>query len=75
MATLTTQSCPRCSGRLLNTGDLVSRYLSCLMCGYVREGRQIDPAVARAEVELDGREEPRLRTSARERIVLVESAA
>jgi hypothetical protein len=65
MATVATHSCPRCSGRLLRTGDLVSSYLSCLMCGYVRESRQLDPAIARAEVETDGREEPRLRTPAR----------
>jgi hypothetical protein len=66
MATLTkTEFCPRCAGRLLRTGDLVSRYMSCLMCGYVKESRQLDAAIARAEVETDGREEPRLRTHAR----------
>jgi hypothetical protein len=35
------------------------------MCGYVKESRQLDAAIARAEVETDGREEPRLRTHAR----------
>ena len=66
MATLTYDTCPRCSGRLLRAGDATSDYLNCLMCGFVRELRQLDPVTARAEVELNGREEPRLRTRTRE---------
>jgi hypothetical protein len=65
MATLTQATCPRCSGRLLRAGDTTSDYLNCLMCGFVRELRQLDPAIARVEVELSGREEPRLRRTHR----------
>ena len=64
LAATATSTCPRCNGRLLAQRDPVSDYLNCLMCGYVRERRQLDPATARAEAELDGREEPRTRTQA-----------
>jgi hypothetical protein len=52
MATLTSPTCPRCNGRLRPERDSVSDYLSCLMCGFIQERRQLALAVARAEAEI-----------------------
>lgn len=47
------ERCPRCAGRLASTMDYYSRYLTCIMCGFVKETRTVDAEVARAEAELD----------------------
>lgn len=43
--------CPRCAGRLVAASDWLSRYLTCLMCGFVDEPTRIDAGSARIEAE------------------------
>jgi hypothetical protein len=48
-------TCPRCAGRLVAASDWVSRYLTCLMCGFVDEPTRVDAVRARLEAERDER--------------------
>lgn len=50
-----TASCPRCAGRLVAASDWLSRYLTCLMCGYVDEPTRIEVGQARWEASWDVR--------------------
>lgn len=47
--------CPRCAGRLVAASDWLSRYLTCLMCGFVDEPTRIDVGRARVEADHDAR--------------------
>lgn len=49
------RTCPRCAGRLVAASDWLSRYLTCLMCGFVDEPTRLDLQRARAEAERESR--------------------
>lgn len=50
-----TTSCPRCAGRMVAASDWLSRYLTCLMCGFVDEPTRIEVGQARWEAEREDR--------------------